>query len=394
MSRASCISHPEGERLILVRKWQLEACGKDACAAALLNLFEYWHNIKLEQYTQAKGYNEIAQRHGENSTQIQTFLQWHTTEQLENSILNIFNKRRIQAGIEVLVTLGFISVHRNPNPRYAFDKTKHFLFHPEKVRVWLENYSFANAGFSKESKSIDVITSEDDSSMVPNECIDKDNLHQSIDMEDTNDIKRNDIQMVQFDPDKSANCTMQYTKNTYQDYKYKLHPQTHISQVEFVEKNDSTYAFEIFWEKWGELTGKSVSKNKSFEIFSNIVKNPADPLLNRILEALENQMIEKSIRQKLNLFIPQWPNPSTWLKEARWEDEVQLNEQFYKTEILRSSSGLTPNKQAIKQQREHYLDGQYKTRITGNQDEKSNSVINRQDAIRQFDEEFRRRKGN
>ncbi len=56
MSRTSCIPHPEGERLILIRKWQLEACQKDACAAALLNLFEYWHNIKLEQRSQAKSH--------------------------------------------------------------------------------------------------------------------------------------------------------------------------------------------------------------------------------------------------------------------------------------------------------------------------------------------------
>lgn len=394
MSRASCISHPEGERLILVRKWQLEACGKDACAAALLNLFEYWHNIKLEQNTQAKGYNEIAQRHGENSTQIQTLLQWHTTEQLESSILNIFNKRRIQAGIEILVNLKFISVHRNPNPRYAFDKTKHFLLHPEEVRAWLEDYSFTNKSFSMKSKPVDTPISEDDLSMIPNKSIDRDNLYLSRGTEDHNDSYRNDTGLAQIDPDIRANCTKQYTKNTYQDYQQKLPKQTHISQVVFVGKYDSTSAFKIFWEKWVELTNKSVSKNKSFEVFSNIIKNHPDPLLDTILKALENQMIEKSLRHKLNLFVPQWPNPSTWLKEARWEDEVQLNEQYYKTEILRANSGLTPNKQAIKQQREHYLDGQYKSRITGSQDEKSNAIINRQDAIRQYDEEFRRRKGN
>ncbi|STX39304.1 hypothetical protein [Legionella feeleii] len=128
MPRASCISHPEGERLILIRKWQLEACGKDACAAALLNLFEYWHNIKLEQVSQSKCYNEIAQRHGESSTQIETLLQWHTTEQLESSLLNIFNKRRIQAGIELLENLKFVSVHRNPNPRYSLIKQNIFYF--------------------------------------------------------------------------------------------------------------------------------------------------------------------------------------------------------------------------------------------------------------------------
>ena len=69
MSRTSCIAHPEAERLILIRKWQLEACKKDACAAALLNLFEYWHNIKLEQRSQAKSHNEVAERHDGNGNQ-------------------------------------------------------------------------------------------------------------------------------------------------------------------------------------------------------------------------------------------------------------------------------------------------------------------------------------
>lgn len=117
MSRTSCIPHPEGERLILIGKWQLEACQKDACAAALLNLFEYWHNIKLEQRSQAKSHNDIAERHGEKGNQFTGLLQWHKSEQLEDALLNIFNKRRIQAAIELLENLKFISVHRNPNPR-------------------------------------------------------------------------------------------------------------------------------------------------------------------------------------------------------------------------------------------------------------------------------------
>jgi hypothetical protein len=46
----------------------------------------------------------------------------------------------------------------------------------------------------------------------------------------------------------------------------------------------------------------------------------------------------------------------------------------------------------IKQQREEYLDGQYKSRLVRSQDEKSSRIVSRQDAIRQFDEEFRNRK--
>ena len=388
MPRTSCIPHPECEKLILIRKWQLEACEKDACAAALLNLFEYWHNIKLEQTTQAKTYNEISQRHGENSTQIETLLQWHTTEQLESSLLYIFNKRRIQAGIEILKNLKFISVHRNPNPRYAFDKTKHFLLHPHEIRSWIKDYASKNTDLKFDEDE----QNEGDLSMDQKEMIDSDDLHRSIEAKCTNDDAKNNRPLIEIDPSAGANCPKQYTKNTYQDYLDILPKKTH-PPTNYLRETNSSLAFNIFWGKWVELTRKSVSKNKAFEIFSNLVKNEEDPLLNLILTALENQTQEKELRQRLNLFTPQWPNPSGWLSEARWEDEVHLDEEFYQAEILRCSSGLIQNKQNTKQQREYFLDGQYKESITRTQNE-SNQITTRQEAIKKFDEEFRSRKRN
>jgi len=383
MSRTSCISHPEGERLILIRKWQLEACSKDACAAALLNLFEYWHNIKLEQKSQAKGYNHVATRHGENSTQIETLLQWHKSEQLEESLLNIFNKRRIQAAIELLENLKFISVHRNPNPRYAFDKTRHFLFHPNEVRLWLKAYLASNSNSCSESKH--------DLSMVQNDLIDSDNLHLSIETNCAYGDGKKDHSLAQIDPTMGINLPQQYTKNTYQDDLQKLPTKTHTMVCG--EATFSSHSFDLFWSKWIAVTNKPLNKRKSFEIFSSLVEDEHSSLLSQMLDALEAQEQEKKIRQKFNLFIPQWPNPSSWLKEARWEDEVCLDEAFYKAERLRSHSGTAQHTQLIKQQREEYLDDHYQSRLVRSQDEKSIILVNRQDAIRQFDEEFRSRKG-
>lgn len=387
MPRTSCISHPEGERLILIRKWQLEACGKDACAAALLNLFEYWHNIKLEQTSQAKSYNDIAQRHGENSSQIETLLQWHTTDQLESSLLQIFNKRRIQGGIEVLERLNFISVHRNPNPRYAFDKTKHFLFNPHEVCNWLKKHSLNRGNLQADESE----TSVSNASTEQNDVIDSADLYLSIGENGNNDNHKNTLPLVDPASAVGANCIEQYTKNTSQDYIQKLQPKTQ-TRFTYTQDKSSSLAFNLFWEKWVDLTKKPVNKNKSFEIFASLINNAEDPLLTLILRALEKQMQEKELRQKLNLFVPQWPNPSSWLGEARWEDEVYLDEDFYKAEILRSNSGLTQNKHAIKQQREYYLDGQYKSHITRIQEDRACSIGDRKDAIRQFDHEFRNRK--
>jgi hypothetical protein len=47
MSRESCIVHRPKQALAIVRQDYYELTGRDACAAALLNIFEYWANAAL-----------------------------------------------------------------------------------------------------------------------------------------------------------------------------------------------------------------------------------------------------------------------------------------------------------------------------------------------------------
>lgn len=47
MSRDSCIAHPPKQLLAIVRQDYYELTGRDACAAALLNIFEYWANAAI-----------------------------------------------------------------------------------------------------------------------------------------------------------------------------------------------------------------------------------------------------------------------------------------------------------------------------------------------------------
>ena len=47
MSRESCIAHPPKQLLAIIRQDYYELTGRDACAAALLNIFEYWANAAL-----------------------------------------------------------------------------------------------------------------------------------------------------------------------------------------------------------------------------------------------------------------------------------------------------------------------------------------------------------
>jgi hypothetical protein len=47
MTRESCIAHAPKQPLAIVRQDYYELTGRDACAAALLNIFEYWANAAL-----------------------------------------------------------------------------------------------------------------------------------------------------------------------------------------------------------------------------------------------------------------------------------------------------------------------------------------------------------
>lgn len=139
--RSSCIRHPEREPLILIRKWQVDFCNGDKCAAALLSFFEYWHNIKLDQAAKAKSLNSLPQVPHKDGPIVadDSLYQFHTTEELEDGILHLYKRDKIRKSLDFLVELGAITIHRNPCKRYGYDKTKYFLFYPEVMNNWLSN---------------------------------------------------------------------------------------------------------------------------------------------------------------------------------------------------------------------------------------------------------------
>ncbi len=138
--RTSCIRHPEKEPIIIIRKWQLDFCGKDRIAAALLSFFEYWHNVKLDQNDKSIKMNDVAESHGDGRPQYEGLWQFHTEQELEDGTL-IFKRTAINTAIKKLENLGVVTVGRNPNPRYKFDRTRWFLFNPDIINDWLDHRS-------------------------------------------------------------------------------------------------------------------------------------------------------------------------------------------------------------------------------------------------------------
>jgi hypothetical protein len=132
MAMPSCINHPEQEMLLILREWQIDYCEGNHIAAALLSILEYWHNIKYRKQQQ----KPIEQRSDND------LLQFHTEKELISKMLTVTRTpANLRKAIKYLEQKNAISVHRNPNKRYYFDRTRHFLLHPEVINKWLETYT-------------------------------------------------------------------------------------------------------------------------------------------------------------------------------------------------------------------------------------------------------------
>jgi len=129
MSTTSCINHPQQESILVLHDWQLDFCHHDQVAAGLMSLFEYWHNVKIK----------IQNKKPKNQHKHLDLLQFHTEHGLIDKLLYITKTPAcIRRAITFLKQKKIITVHKNPNERYAFDRTRHFLFHPEVANNWLK----------------------------------------------------------------------------------------------------------------------------------------------------------------------------------------------------------------------------------------------------------------
>jgi len=128
MANYSCINHPEKDYLLILRTWQIEFCEGDKVAAGLLSIFEYWYNIKYSKYLQK----------AEEDRKTKDLYQFHSETDLIDKMLSITHTpANIRKGINFLEEKQVITIHRNPSKRYAYDRTRHFLFHPEVINQWL-----------------------------------------------------------------------------------------------------------------------------------------------------------------------------------------------------------------------------------------------------------------
>jgi hypothetical protein len=135
--KTSCISWPKNKKIMVIREDQVEICGGNICAAALLSFFEYWHNIRMEMVSKSTFLNEVAVEHGEEGCHDASLYQFHTMDELNAGIMGLYKRDAIKVARKILKELGIITEHRNPSNRYKFDNTVYYLFHPEIIQEWL-----------------------------------------------------------------------------------------------------------------------------------------------------------------------------------------------------------------------------------------------------------------
>lgn len=121
-----------------------------------------------------------------------------------------------------------------------------------------------------------------------------------------------------------------YTINNYEKYQevtLKLTPERHPSDTQATpdrqqskkdkkdkkDKKESTAHFDAFWSAYPRKVGKGIA----FKSFEKIKVDEA--LLNQMLKAISEQVKSEQWRKENGRYIP---NPSTWLNQERWNDEV------------------------------------------------------------------------
>jgi len=122
--------------------------------------------------------------------------------------------------------------------------------------------------------------------------------------------------------------------NTYQDIKnYKgRHKDIPSVQLGHNNKNDKKeknniygQTFLTFWKAYPNRA----AKKKAYEAWQKLEKKEdIETLLPIFLDAIKKQQEDKKIKKANSEFVPEWPNPATWLNGKRWEDEIEIKQRY------------------------------------------------------------------
>lgn len=269
--KTSCISHLSKEPIIIIRQSYNKICKNNVVSSALISFFEYWHNIKLEMQIKNKTANDVAEAHGDGRNHDETLYQFHNYTELSNGIMNIGGETKVRLSIKELQQLGIITLHRNPNPRYKFDNTIHYLFHPEVLQSLVDSLKITGRPLKFKESYLE-------------------NKGWSGENEVPSDENKGTI------PEITTKITTEITKDK----------RLCSSQQKTLDELDNS--FEIFWEAYP----RKVQRKDALKAWDKNSKN-----LEVILKDIKDRLASGEWRDKK--FIPY---PTTYLNGERWKDEI------------------------------------------------------------------------
>lgn len=132
MPKNRCINHGV-QKLVIIREDYVQICDNNHCAAALLSVLEYWHNVRLDQVEQERVHQKIDNEYGPNFS----MAIYKSMVDLNSDLLGLWEKEKIRLSLDLLIEKGFVT--RKDSSKSKFDKTKMYHFLAEQINVAIES---------------------------------------------------------------------------------------------------------------------------------------------------------------------------------------------------------------------------------------------------------------
>lgn len=121
------IVHPKKQPIAQVRADYLMICEGNQCAAAILNLFEFWTDVKIDSNDQKQIENEIARSKGRKHLHDLTLWIYKSQPEMRKELLNLWSEDMIKKALDLLINEKKFLKKRN-NPKNKWDRTLQYLF--------------------------------------------------------------------------------------------------------------------------------------------------------------------------------------------------------------------------------------------------------------------------
>jgi len=161
MTKTSGIDHLPNQSMVMIREdyvalceavtKETEKCPDSKCAAALMNLFEYWTNWKVANAEQSRRHNDTRQAGGLERNQDESLWIWKTTDEFHSDLMGIWGKSKIEKCRKWLVKQGLVQQRNNPD--YGWDRTIQYFYDMHLVNLRIQSL--------KNKEAIPKITSKD-----------------------------------------------------------------------------------------------------------------------------------------------------------------------------------------------------------------------------------------